>query len=113
MAGAGDLPFRFTFSRREDVDDGYGNTVSGDFVDQFTLWTGCKFLRGGEGVIAARLEARQPAILTVRVSPEARRISADWRAVDADGVEYAIRENPKLSDDRSRLEMLVEAGVAA
>lgn len=110
---AGRLDQRFRFEKRIEADDGYGNS-QGDWHVQFTLWAGRKFLRGGEAVLAARLEARQPAILTIRNSTDARQITADWRAID-DRTEtvYAIREDPKMTDDRAFLEFLVEAGVAA
>jgi len=110
---AGKLDRRFRFEARADEDDGYGNTTGGWSV-QFTRWGGLAYRRGGEGVIAGRLEGRQPAILTVRRDGDTSRISNDWRCVDeGDGTVFAIRENPTRTDDRLFLEMLVEAGVAA
>jgi head-tail adaptor len=113
MAGAGHLRERFTIQRRVDIDDGYGNTV-GEWADQFAMWGGIRFMRGGEGVLAARLTARQPAILTVRNSTVARGILASDRAVNArTGEVFNIREQPRAArDNRGFLEMLVEAGVA-
>lgn len=111
---AGGLDQRFRFEKREEADDGYGNTVTGDWLPQFTVWAGRKYLRGGESVIADRLQARQPAILRIRNSSQARQITAEWRAVDdRTGTVFAIRENPTVTDDRAYLEMLVESGVAA
>lgn len=108
--GAGKLDRRFRFERRQAIDDGHGNSV-GEFVHQFTVAANMVFLRGGEGVLAARLAAKQPAILTIRDSVAARSIAAEWQAVDArSGEVFNIRENPKLSD--GYLEMLVESGVA-
>lgn len=110
---AGKLDRRFRFEARQEIDDGHGSPVAGDWLPRFTVWGNRKFLRGGETVIAARLESRQPAILTIRDSRQAREITADWCVVDTgDGRVYNIRENPKLSDDRGLLEMLAEAGVA-
>lgn len=117
MTGAGDLDRRFRFDCRETVSDGHGNEEDG-WVEQFNVWAKFRPLRGGEGVLAARLAARQPAILTIRNAPDARRVTADWRAVGPDGTVYAIREKPKHPvrrdrEDRNFLEMLVESGVAA
>lgn len=113
MIGAGKMDRRIRFERREDVDDGYGNTVAGDWTPQFEQAAHRQWLRGGESVFAARLESRQPAIITVRDSAQARSVTADWRAVDTrDGRIYNIRENPKESDDRRFLEMLAESGVS-
>lgn len=113
MAVAQELSARFTIQRFVDVDDGAGN-VTGDWLDMFTIWAAIRFSRGGEGVLAARLTARQPAILTVRNSSQSRGILPSDRAVDARTAEiFNIREKPRMSrDNRGFLEMLVEAGVA-
>ncbi|MDW9855062.1 head-tail adaptor protein [Sinorhizobium meliloti] len=113
MTAAGKLDRRLRFEARQEIDNGHGSPMSGDWLLRFTVWGKRLFLRGGETVLAARLESRQPAILTIRDSKQAREITSDWRVVDtSDGRVYNIRENPKLSDDRAFLEMLVEAGVA-
>lgn len=110
---AGSLDRRLSFERRTEVKDGYGNVESEEWTPQFTAAANRKWLRGSEGVLAARLESRQPAILKIRNSGDARSISNDWRAVDTrDGTIYNIRENPKESDNRGYLEMLAESGVA-
>lgn len=113
MAGAGHLRDRFTIQRRVTTDDGYGNTV-GAWADQFTVWGAVQFMRGSEPVMAARLNARQPAILTIRNSQQARGIRASDRAVNArTGEAFNIRELPREArENRGFLEMLVEAGVA-
>lgn len=110
---AGALNRRMQFACRAEVDDGYGNPVSGDWVVQFTVWGARKYLRGGEGVLAGRLTGRQPAILTVRKSSNTAQITTEWRATDeGTGEVFNIREMPKLSDKRSHYEMLIEGGVA-
>lgn len=113
MVGAGDLRERFTIQRRVDVDDGAGN-VTGSWADEFTVWSGVQFMRGSESVIAARLTARQPAIMTIRNTAQARGILPKDRAVNArTGEVFNIREQPREArDNRGFLEMLVEAGVA-
>lgn len=113
MARTGDLRERFTIQRFVEVDDGAGN-VTGDWQNMFTVSAAIQFSRGGEGVLAARLTARQPAIMTIRNSSQARGILPKDRAVDArTGEVFNIREKPRVSrDNRGFLEMLVEAGVA-
>lgn len=113
MSGAGSLDRRIRFEKRMEKNDGRGNPVSGDWLPQFTLWARRRWLRGGETVLAARLESRQPVVLTVRATGRSRLITSDWRAVDeGDGAVYNIRENPKEGDSRAYLDMLAESGVA-
>jgi SPP1 family predicted phage head-tail adaptor len=112
MVGAGNLDRRLRFEKREEQDNGYGSTVS-NWVLQFTEAANRVWLRGGETVMAARLESRQPVIITIRNSSRARAVTSDWRAVDTrDGRVYNLRENPKESGSRGYLEMLAEGGVA-
>lgn len=119
--GAGKLDRRLSFEAPKQIEDGAGNYVDG-FELQFTQAANIKFMRGGETVLASRLEGTQPAICTIRASTQARRITADWRAVDARAgldehgkprVVYQIKEPPRESDDRAYLEFMVVRGVVA
>lgn len=105
-----DLDRVFSFQRRGEVDDRHGNKVDGDFVEVFREWAKVKPMKGGEGVVEARLSARQPAILTVRATTAAEDVNADWIAVTGGVVVWNIKEPPRLTDDRQFLEMLVERG---
>lgn len=104
-----DLDRVVSFQRRGEVDDGHGNKVDGDFAEVFREWARVKPMKGGEGIVEARLSARQPAILTVRAIAAAEAVNADWIAVTG-GVDWSIKEPPRLTDDRQFLEMLVERG---
>ncbi|SFQ52428.1 head-tail adaptor protein [Donghicola eburneus] len=104
-----DLDRVVSFQRRREVDDGHGNKVDGEFAEVFREWARVKPMKGGEGVVEARLSARQPAILTVRATTAAEAVNADWIAVTG-GVVWSIKEAPRLTDDRQFLEMLVERG---
>lgn len=108
---SGNLKHRFRFEQRSDVDDGYGNT-KGAWVAVFTYAAGRRFLRGGETVQAARLEGRQPVVLTIRSSAASRAVTTDWRCVDArTGEIYNIRTvNP--TEDRKYIDFICESGVA-
>ncbi|MBN8974556.1 MAG: head-tail adaptor protein [Rhizobiales bacterium] len=93
-------------------DDGYGNTV-GEFETQFTVRAGYHHLRGGEAVIASRLENRHPVLITVRSSSQTRLIDSNWRLVDARiGTEWAIRD-VTAETDRRNITLLCEGGVAS
>lgn len=114
MVGAGDLRDRFTIQRDMAVPDWSGHPGEPDWQDQFTIWGNIAFMRGGEAVIAARLTARQPAILTVRISTQAKSILPSDRVKDArTGEIFNIRERPRVSrENRGFLEVLVEAGAS-
>ncbi len=109
---AGDIYYKVHCQKRVEQDDGYGNTVS-DFATQFTVRASYRHLRGGETVIASRLENKHPVIITVRSSSQTRQINADWRLVDArDGTEWAVRDVTHETD-RQWIALLCERGVAA
>lgn len=120
---AGRLYERVAFDKRESADDGYGNTVS-DFTEQFQRRAAFTYLRGGEAVIAGRLEGRQPIVVRVRADSETRQITSDWRMRDARNGEwsdsgetvwtgplYAVRSVAE-TEDRLWLDVMVESGVA-
>lgn len=110
---AGKLDRRLVFEKRIEQSDGFGNTVRPEYVPQFTTRGNRHWLRGGESVMAARLESRQPAILTVRNSEQARSVTNDWRVRDTgDGRTYNVRSLPNQTQSRHFLEILVESGVA-
>lgn len=112
MAVAQDLGARFVIQRDVATPDWSGHPSEPDWQDQFTIWGGLQFMRGGESVIAARLTARQPAILTIRDSAQTRAIGPSDRVKNArTGEIFNIREHPRVSrDNRGFLEVLVEAG---
>jgi hypothetical protein len=70
-------------------------------------------LRGGESVLAARLEGTQPVVITVRYCALSRAITTDCIAVDArTGAIYNIRTNADTLEKRQYLDLIAEAGVA-
>ena len=98
------------FERRSNEQDGFGNYI-GEWVPAFTRWCSVNALRGGESVIASRLQGRQPVIVTVRNDPDTDTIEPEMRAT-IDGRTYNIREMPRLTEDRLYLEFLAESGVS-
>lgn len=110
---AGELRERVAFDRRDVVDDGYGNTVSGDWREQFVVWARIRPLKGGEGVQAARLAGSQPVVIRVRLSSSTKQISADWRARDARmGTLFNITSMANMDEKGAYLDILATSGVA-
>lgn len=113
MIAAVRLQYRLQFAVRVEQADGYGN-VAGAWEPQFEAHCGLTYLKGSETVLASRLEARSPVIIAMRNSANARRVTHEWQATDLrTGRVFQIKEAPRPSDDRSTLEVLAEAGVAA
>ncbi|MGV1900737.1 head-tail adaptor protein [Agrobacterium sp. 22-3674b3] len=115
MAGspsAGRLVERVAFDARPVEDDQHGNG-EGAFAEKFQRRAGFTFLRGGEAVIAARLEGRQPVIVLVRSDAQTRLVDTDWQMRDVrTSTVYAVR-SVIPSDDRQWLHITVESGVAS
>lgn len=110
--GAGDLYYRVAFDKRAEVEDGYGNTVS-NWVEQFQCRAAYRHLRGGESVMAGRLQGRHTQVIVVRASSQTRQITTDWRVRDArDGTVFNIRD-VTVQTDRMFISFLCESGVAA
>lgn len=111
--GAGELKHRLRFEARESFDDGYGNTQS-DFASRFTRWAAIKPLKGGETVMASRLQGTQPVLIVVRLDPNTKSIAPDWRAVDVKtGAVYALHSVADMEQKRLYLTLTATAGVAA
>lgn len=105
---AGNLTQLATFQSPVQSADDDGQLHQG-WRDEFTIWVNVKYLRGGEAVMQARMQSHTPAILTVRASPQSRRITSEWRAA-IDGRVFEVKEDPRPTQDRAWLELLVEAG---
>lgn len=111
MMRSGDLDHRATFSVRQQVDTDMGGTLD-QWVPQFTLWAAVRYLRGGEAVMQARLASKNPVVLTIRNSADARRITSEWQVSlrSRSGVSkvYEVKEDPRPVDGDAMLEMLAE-----
>lgn len=71
-----------------------------------------RYLRGGETVQAARLDGKQPVVVTIRKSDDAEAIDTDWIMRDPRRDEkYNIRAVVP-TEDRRWLEITAESGVA-
>jgi len=109
--GAGDLSERVALDAPTSADDGHGGVV-GAFETRFTVWAEYVRLRGGEAVIASRLEGRRPTVIRVRASADTRTITTDWRARDARTGEIFNLRSVEPTSDRRFIDLLAESGVA-
>lgn len=112
---AGKLRERVALAKRieinPDAPDDLGNGRA-EWVDQGTVWAEFIHLRGGEAVIAGRLQGRHPQVVRVRASALTRQVETDWRVTDArTGIELAVRDVTP-SPDRAWVDWLCESGVA-
>jgi SPP1 family predicted phage head-tail adaptor len=108
---AQDLQNSIAFDEPSEVSDGQGGTIFG-WQERYRCRAHYRYLRGGETVQAARLEGRQPVIITVRASSETRQVRTEWRIRDTrTGTEFNIR-GIVPTEDRRFLEITAESGVA-
>lgn len=110
--GAASLVEHIAFESRAALDDGYGNTIAGDWTERYRCRAAFISIKGGsEIVMQARLEDHQSVIMRVRRCTEAEAIQVDWRARDLRaGRLYNIRS---MTNDNSRslIDLLCEANV--
>lgn len=106
---------KLNFQRREIVDDGFGNEVSGEFTTFFTAAAELIPLTGSETVIAARLTGVQPYIIRIRSHVAAREVTTAWRAVDARNASriFNITSAANIDEKNAYIDMMATQGVAA
>ncbi|MFJ5486194.1 phage head closure protein [Hansschlegelia beijingensis] len=110
---ASDLRDRVRLEMREEVDDGWGGVGLGDWVPQFERNACILLSKGGETVIAARLQSVQPALIIVRYDAQTAAITAAWRLIETrSGTVYNIRTVADMERRGRFITMLCEAGVA-
>ena len=110
-AGSGQLHYQVALLKRIEQDDGMGNTVS-DFVEQFQTRAEFIHLRGGESVLAGRLQGKHTQVIRVRNSSSTRMISTDWMLRDVrTGKSFDIRDIEQ-EVNRQFIALTCESGVA-
>lgn len=110
---AGSLRHRLRFEAREIASDDYGNEQTA-FAERFVRPAEIMPLKGGERVLAARLEGVQPVIIRVRKDSDTSTIQPEWRAVDErSGTVYALHSVADMEQRSAYLDIMAETGVAA
>lgn len=113
MPGAGGLRDRVTFQTRQVTSDDYGNEVSGDWQDEFTVWANVRVAAGREEVLAQQLQGIFPVAMTVRYTSDTKRINESWRAVNANtDEEYNIRSARDLDGKHAWIAIVATLGGA-
>jgi SPP1 family predicted phage head-tail adaptor len=109
---AGELRERIAFDEREQMTDDVGNSV-GSWVERFVTAARVRPLKGGETVMADRLQGRQPVVITIRYFQEAATVTPAWRARDVrTGRIYNITAAANMDEHRRYLDLLATAGEA-
>lgn len=107
----GSLEERVFLQRPTATSDGMGGTEAG-WEDAFESRAHFRYLRGGESVLAGRLQGRLTIVATIPSHTAARQVTPDWRIRDArSSTIYNVRSIIP-SDDRAFLELTCESGVA-
>ncbi|WP_183853759.1 head-tail adaptor protein [Rhizobium sp. BK456] len=109
---AGKLRSRLQFQKRGESDDGFGNTVTGEFETVFIDAAEIIPRMGSETAMASRLQGIQPYTIRVRSSSQTREIGATWRAVDQrSSTVYSIVSPPTNLDQKNAyIEFLATTG---
>lgn len=90
--------------------DGRGN-FEGVFEEQFKCRAEFIHLRGGEAVMAGRLEGHHTQVVRVRASDATRRITAGWQLRDVRlGTKFNIRD-VEFEENRQFIALTCESGV--
>lgn len=107
---ANQLTVPVQFDLVSEVQDGHGGF---DLIPvTFETRAHIRYLRGGETVQAARLQGKQPVVVTVRRSSISMQIDTDTIMRDArTGAVYNIRAVVQ-TEDRQFIEITAESGVA-
>lgn len=109
----GRLAQRVQFQRRGPaVSDGAGGDL-GEYVDVFSRRAEFVHIRGGETVLAARLQGTHTQIIRVRADSSTLAITPEWRVVDTKTLSmFNITDISPLAGD-TFLDLLCQSGGAA
>lgn len=112
---AGELYYRVGLEARvEENPDSpfdYGNTES-EFREQFACRAAYVHLRGGEDVMASRLQGHHVQVIRVRSAASTRTITTDWRVRDKTTDELFNIRDITRDVGRQFIDLLCEKGVA-
>lgn len=101
-----DLNRRITIFEPNPRKDADGKVIQ-DWTDHGKVWANIQHRPGSEAFQQARMEARDPATVAVRVSFLTRRMTSQWR-IETDNSRYEIKGNPFRSQDNAFVIFQVE-----
>lgn len=105
--GAGNLRNKIILQRR--TADANGDLL-GPFEDVITRRAEIIYLRGGEPVMAQRLQGVQPAVVAVYADSVTRTVTNAWRLIDDRTKQiHEITAPPTMTADRQWVEILTTA----
>jgi len=108
---AGDLIHSVAFGKRVEQGDEFGNT-QGPFAEQFSCRAAYLHLKGGESVLAARLEGKHSQVIRVRFNSNTRQITADWYVKDKRTDMLFAVSDVTPSENRQFVDVLIDwAGI--
>lgn len=111
--GAGKIRERVAFDARQEIDDGHGNTVAGDFVEQFIEPARIFSKLGGERIVADRLASIAPVVIRVRYWRMTALIQPGWQARNVrTSVVYNITHVANMDEKKQWLDITAVAGEA-
>ncbi|MBL4767636.1 MAG: head-tail adaptor protein [Rhodobacteraceae bacterium] len=99
------------FDERGTASDGAGGT-STNWVESFSCRAEFIHLRGGESVIASRLEGKHVQVIRVRAFLASKLVTTDWRVRNTRNSDVFNVRDITPSNDGRYLEFLCEKGVA-
>lgn len=103
----------FEFDAPVEGSDKYGVTQTGFTTEPVYACKGqVQYLRGGEDVMSARLDGRQPMIVRIRVTVTSQTITTKYRMRDTRRNDYYNIRGITPVDDGRHLDLLCEKGVA-
>ncbi|MBX8785275.1 head-tail adaptor protein [Ochrobactrum sp. GRS2] len=124
MIDAGQMDYSVAFDAPAKIPDGHGGTETGWTADNQAVkeYAAFRYLRGGETVLASRLQGKQPVVVTVYSNSATRQITTAWRMRDVRAGSYDAKGKWRgdvynirsivPTNDRQFLEITAERGVA-
>lgn len=110
-SGSGALIQSVGFFERDGDEDGMGNTVAA-WVERFKTRSQFIPLRGGETVLAGRLQGRETIVARVRVSKHSQAVTSSWMMRDLrTSISYNVRSIER-EVNRQFISFTCESGVA-
>ncbi len=108
---AGTLREKIRFQSRTNENDGYGNTKA-EWTTAYDCRADLLWLRGGESVLAGRLEGVKTAVFTIRDCVDARAVTSEYRVVNLRTDEVFNVRSVNSATKRGYIDILAETGVA-